>query len=159
MMNRKQRKRADEFDRFIIDRAHEFGGSLDANQDALDLWNALKEEFLASSETAEDFLTRKLPEVFKCVGPLPKWVSEPAWPFHEGKPMVFVGQLQHADVEFPDMIRHLYHFSIYHYSPNGNKCVVYTIFSQTEYGSHDIITRSLSYKYPDDLDAWLDSTP
>lgn len=64
--------------------------------DADPFLNRLYEEFVAEGlkpDFAETWIRRRLEGQFLSVGEAPKWVeSEPAWPFLEGKPMVFIAQ-------------------------------------------------------------------
>ncbi len=39
------------------------------------------------------WLREQLAKQFRCVAERPKWIQSPAWPFANGVPMVFVGQL------------------------------------------------------------------
>jgi hypothetical protein len=57
---------------------------------------ALYEAYLETGppEDIFDWLRRRLQNEFRCVSSRPVWVDEePAWPFHDGKPMIFVTQI------------------------------------------------------------------
>ena len=55
-----------------------------------------------SKVTLTKWLKQRLKQDFKCISDKPKWVDDPEWPFYEGTPMVFVGQIlspKNSDLE------------------------------------------------------------
>ncbi len=55
------------------------------------LFEAFMESKLSDQQLRE-WLKGRLSEHFRFLDVLPEWVREPMWPYHEGKPMVFVTQ-------------------------------------------------------------------
>jgi hypothetical protein len=51
----------------------------------VDIFKGSKEEFL-------EYIKIQMPIWFRSAGSLPNWIHECEWQFHEGKPMLFVGQ-------------------------------------------------------------------
>lgn len=51
------------------------------------------ENFDGSQEELLTFIKAHLREWFRCMDKEPEWIQEPEWQFSDGKPMVFVGQI------------------------------------------------------------------
>lgn len=74
--------------------AMEFGGSVD-DKGAGDYSNRLYAEFTDSGNSSVDaWLRDRLSSEFRYILSPPVWVeSEPSWAYHNGKPMVFISQV------------------------------------------------------------------
>lgn len=46
-----------------------------------------------SKDTVLGAVAVKAPEWFRSIGNPPEWIQEAEWPTHDGKPMVFIGQI------------------------------------------------------------------
>jgi hypothetical protein len=72
----------------------EFTASFDDDRDskAVDLlWREYCEE---GKPDKDAWLRERLETMFACVGPRPQWIeSSPMWPFVDGRPMTFIGQM------------------------------------------------------------------
>ncbi|MBL8812984.1 MAG: hypothetical protein JNM43_22645 [Planctomycetaceae bacterium] len=86
------------FEGKAVSAAMKLGGSLEDKEAApfLDrLYNEWKELAIPLAST-EAWLSKRLGGTFKCIGSTPVWIEdEPAWPFIDGKPMVFLSQCSH----------------------------------------------------------------
>jgi len=49
-----------------------------------------------SGEELEPWLRRRVAKDFRCLNGPPEWIQAPAWPLSDGKPMIFVGQVDVA---------------------------------------------------------------
>ncbi len=47
-----------------------------------------------TGDKKKNFLESRISQDFKCNVDIPQWVQDPEWPFDEGKPMFFVGQME-----------------------------------------------------------------
>lgn len=52
--------------------------------------------YSGSLEGLGDYLTQAVARDFRAMGERPRWMQAAEWPFHNGRPMVFVGQLDAA---------------------------------------------------------------
>jgi hypothetical protein len=46
-----------------------------------------------NQEDIANWLRAQIPDLFRVVGDRPHWIQEPDWPFHDGEPMIFLGQV------------------------------------------------------------------
>lgn len=58
-------------------------------QHLLDQYQGQQDDY----ESLKKWLHKKIPEVFVALGERPKWIQDARWPFFEGEPMIFVGQI------------------------------------------------------------------
>jgi len=51
------------------------------------------QEFEGSDAECIEHIVKMTPSWFRCLNTGPEWIQNPKWMFSEGKPMVFVGQI------------------------------------------------------------------
>ncbi len=56
----------------------------------------LVREYNLQDDTEKAMLQKRLAKEFASCGKPPVWIQGAEWPFHKGKPMVFVGQIEAA---------------------------------------------------------------
>lgn len=56
-------------------------------------FRALTERYVGPPETFEHWLDHQIKDSFRSLTKTPEWLQGPEWPFHNGKPMTFVGQI------------------------------------------------------------------
>ena len=57
---------------------------------------ALLSQYSGSGEGLREYIKRAVERDFLVMKERPCWIQSPEWPFHNGKPMIFVGQLDTA---------------------------------------------------------------
>ena len=73
----------------------ELGASFSGDQDGKLMERLYRECQQARPKNQMGWIRTRLRSVFVCIGKRPRWVQDlPEWPFHEGKPMVFIGQMK-----------------------------------------------------------------
>ena len=88
-------KTAMRFQARVMTLAQERFGASCEGRDAEPFLEQVYRDYVAagSPERLEEWIERRLQGVFLSIGDPPRWVEdEPAWPFFEGRPMVFVSQ-------------------------------------------------------------------
>lgn len=70
---------------------HHFDPCIPAEME--DYFVGLLQEARQSDEDIEQWLRRRIQQDFKCVADAPDWIQGQEWQISNGKPMIFVGQL------------------------------------------------------------------
>ena len=97
----------------------------------------LYEEYLAAGKpkNKKAWIREQLKQHFACVGKKPEWVESlvPMWPFHDGKPMTFIGQIDvpndaPKEKVYPGTV--VYVFGVRKQGPDGKSKMVYEVIHQ-----------------------------
>lgn len=69
------------------------GGNIDAPIESEAFFTGLVESFVGTEAELLAYAEVNMATWFRCLDAKPCWIQEAEWPFANGKPMVFVGQL------------------------------------------------------------------
>jgi len=97
----------------------------------------LYEEYLAAGKpkNKKAWIRQQLENHFTCIGKRPEWVESlvPRWPFHDGKPMTFIGQIDvpndaPKEKVYPGTV--VYVFGVRKQGADGKSTMVYDVIHQ-----------------------------
>jgi len=114
----------------------EFGASFsDDNNNAF--FEAFFEEYVKDGrpKKIKTWARKRLADVFKCVTNRPDWYGDdPEWPFVDGKPCIFISQLEVENTENGRLLgteRTLYLFAAKVIDPDGSWTLTYRVISRS----------------------------
>jgi len=73
--------------------ASEAGTQIDVPIESEQFFEGLLSGFSGSKDEFIEHVRANIGEWFRCVGEGPRWIQEAEWQFHDGQPMVFLGQI------------------------------------------------------------------
>lgn len=65
-------------------------------------------EYTGDLDLFASWLDNEIPRLFPAITLRPRWIQAPAWPFANGKPMTFAGQID-ISKEQGEVVSHIYH--------------------------------------------------
>jgi len=111
---------------FLLDlmiQLSEFGVDPLIPRESKDFFLKAIEGFDGSKEDCINYIVKKVPEWFTGVKGLPDWIQNPEWQFSEGKPMLYVGQLEASMPGHQDSV-----FFLFWNPDNGEFKVVHQMY-------------------------------
>ncbi len=92
----------------VSDVSGRYGVSPSMSTDAEQFFSSLLAEYTGDLENLTSWLEERLSEHFVAVGARPSWLQGPEWPFANGRPMIFVGQID-LTIQNGGIASELYH--------------------------------------------------
>ncbi len=77
----------------LLGMVSEVGAQVSVPLESEEFFSGMVTEFTGSREQFLDFVRENLRRWFRTVHTSPQWIQEAEWQFSDGKPMVFVGQI------------------------------------------------------------------
>ena len=95
----------------VLEVADEFGVDPDAPKECNVLFRELLANYAGPNDTnaVAAWLREQIPKHFIALGERPRWIQAPDWPFANGQPMVFAGQIDISASAGKQLLPDFYH--------------------------------------------------
>jgi hypothetical protein len=80
----------------VVDVADRFGVEPSMSQESEDYFVRMLDDFLGDPTDLQQWLEERIAHAFVSLGERPRWIQGAQWPFAEGQPMIFAGQMELA---------------------------------------------------------------
>lgn len=77
----------------VVEKSRAFGVDPSMSIEAEQFFEDLLGKYEEVPEQLDTWLEKQLPQLFRAIDKRPDWIQGPQWPFSQGTPMIFVGQI------------------------------------------------------------------
>ena len=93
----------------VAEVANRYGVDSSNSVEAEAFFHTLLLEYEGASNDLESWLDQQIPRYFHCLSEPPRWIQGAAWPFVQGQPMIFAGQIDLNKTEREKLSPTLFH--------------------------------------------------
>lgn len=90
----------------VVETARRFSVDPSMSIEAENFFSELVTQYEGDKAGLVDWLEEQIPQYFVAIGERPRWLQNPEWPFADGRPMIFAGQIDWKHEEIPPEVFH-----------------------------------------------------